>query len=85
MSDKYTMRRLFARRLRVNKETYECDKCKLRMYIDFSNGSKGCRNINKDFLICPVCSSMDKEPTLKISDDELNRRKLKIKERLGIK
>ena len=56
---------------------FKCDKCGLEVSLNLENKPK-------DYTpICAVCISMIKAPTEKLSDEELNRRKIEIKKRLN--
>lgn len=62
---------------------YRCEDCNLKVYYSFPiDGDKGAILIEAWNTVCPACSSIDKEPTKKLTEEELGLKKAEIKDRL---
>lgn len=69
------------------KKDYRCQDCYLK--IDLRNtsfptiGENGNHSFNEKDLICPVCNSLEKNPTPKMNQEDIEKKKVEIKERLN--
>lgn len=68
--------------LDMEKGGYICNACLLKINHNPSpDKDKGI--ISLEDLICPVCSSKDKQPTPRLDVEEIERRKVEIRSRLN--